>query len=120
MRTTSTGKNVCTFRGAVNSRKQGQEATFFKTTAWDKTAESCMKYLDKGRKVAVSGPVSLETYEGRDGHTRASLCITAHDVEFLSPKNEDGSAMGNMGQGVEARDASGFQKVDDPDSQLPF
>ena len=43
--------------------------------------------MDKGRKVCVIGPVSVSTYTGNDGNTRASMEITAEDVEFLTPKD---------------------------------
>lgn len=74
--------SICTFTVAVN-RRSG-EPDFFRVTAWRKLAENCAKYLSKGRKVCVSGPVSLNMYEGQDGKTRASMEITADEVEFLS------------------------------------
>lgn len=91
MRITQSGLNVCTFTVAVNRRRrdgQEPEADFFRVTAWRQLADNCVKYLTKGRKVAVTGPVSVSTYQAQDGSTRASLDVTADDVEFLSPKNE--------------------------------
>jgi single-strand DNA-binding protein len=90
-RTTSGGVNVTTFTVAVNRRnkKEGQpEADFFRVSAWRQLGENCLKFLAKGRKVAVVGPVSVHTYTGNDGNTRASLEVNADDVEFLSPKSE--------------------------------
>jgi single-strand DNA-binding protein len=55
-------------------------------TAWRQLGENCAKYLAKGRKVCVVGPVSLSTYTGNDGKTRAQMEVTADDVEFLTPK----------------------------------
>lgn len=75
---------------AVNRRRtqDGQpEADFFRVTTWRGLAETCGKYLDKGRKVCVIGAVSVSTYKGQDGQTRASMEVTAEDVEFLSPKD---------------------------------
>ena len=37
--------------------------------------------------MCVVGPVSLSTYTGNDGSTKASLEVTADDVEFLSQKD---------------------------------
>ena len=92
LRSTSTGISVCTFTVAVNRRRQQQdghpEADFFRVSAWRQLGENCAKYLDKGRKVCVIGQVSVNTYTGSDGITRASLEVTADDVEFLTPKNE--------------------------------
>ena len=99
LRTTSTGVNVCDFTVAVNRRQRrdaqnGQpEADFFRVSAWRERGELCAKYLAKGRKVCVIGPVSVRTYTGSDGTTRASLEVTADEVEFLSSRN-DGEAAG--------------------------
>ena len=96
LRTTSTGVNVCSFTVAVNRRMRrdaqgnAQEQTdFFRVTAWRERGELCAKYLSKGRKVCVVGPVTVQTYQGNDGTTRASLEVTADEVEFLSSRNDD-------------------------------
>lgn len=89
---TSTGAvSVCSFTVAVNDRRGGQnDATFFNATAWRGLAETCSKYLSKGRKVYVSGPVSARTYNTNNGQTRVSLDVRAEEVEFLSSKAESG------------------------------
>ena len=93
MRTTQGGIQVCNFTVAVNRRQRNQhgqqEADFFKVTAWRQLGEVCAQYLAKGRKVAVVGQVSASAYMGSDGKPRASLEMTADDVEFLSPKDAD-------------------------------
>lgn len=91
LRTLNSGVNVCTFTVAVNRRRktEGQpEADFFRVSAWRALGENCEKYLAKGRKVAVTGPVTVQTYQANDGTARASLEVTADDVEFLSSRNE--------------------------------
>ncbi len=80
-RTTQSGKNVCTFTVAVNRRNDG--ADYFRVSAWGQLGEICQKYLDKGRKVAVVGSVSVNSYTTQAGEARASLEVTAQDVEFL-------------------------------------
>ena len=90
LRTTTAGKEVCSFTVAVNRpRRNGEDqgADFFRVNAWGELGKLCDKYLDKGRKVAVTGPVSLHTYES-NGKPGASLEVLAKDVEFLSPKGD--------------------------------
>lgn len=87
LRTTQTGKNVCGFTVAVNKRNS-DDADFFRVTAWDALGENCKKFLMKGRKVCVVGPVSVRTYQANDGTTKASLEVTAQDVEFLTPRTD--------------------------------
>ena len=94
LRTTKTGVNVCQFTVAVNRKNKAEghpEADYFQVTAWRERGELCAKFLSKGRKVCVIGPVSVRTYTGNDGTTRAQLEVTADEVEFLSPKPDEGS-----------------------------
>lgn len=116
LRTTATGISVCTFTVAVNRRKaQGQqpEADFFRVSAWRELGENCAKWLIKGKKVAVVGPVSVSTYQGQDGKTYASLEVTASDVEFLSPAGQPAPQ-----EAPKVDQQSGMQQVE-PD-ELPF
>ena len=128
LRTTTSGVNVCSFTVAVNRRNRrddqnGQpEADFFRVTAWRQLADICSRYLAKGRKVCVVGSVSVHTYTGNDGTTRASLEVTADEVEFLSSRN-DGEAGGYAAPAapeVPSADsqAAGFTAVET--DELPF
>lgn len=117
LRVTQTGINVCSFTLAVNRRKtqnnQTPEADFFRVTAWRERGELCAKFLSKGKKVCVIGPVSVSTYTANDGTTRANLEVTAEEVEFLSPRVSDPAAA------PAPRDAAtGMEQVETSD--LPF
>ena len=126
LRTTPNGYAVCDFTIAVNRRRSGQQqagqqgdADFFRITAWRQLGENCAKYLSKGRKVFVTGPLSARTYPAQDGSTRVSLEVTADDVEFLSSR-ADAEAMGSAPAntaGVTAT-SSGFTAVET--DELPF
>ena len=129
LRSTPNGIPVCTFTVAVNRRRaagaeaaQQPEADFFRVTAWRQLGENCNRYLAKGRKVAVVGAVQVSTYTAQDGTTRASLEVTADDVEFLSPRGEgEGGASRPAEQGMSPSTggmSGGFVKVDD--EELPF
>lgn len=114
LRTVGSGINVCTFTVAVNRRKktEGQpEADFFRVSAWRGLADTCSKYLAKGRKVAVVGSVSAQAYMGSDGTAKTSLEVTADDVEFLSSRNEQSETTADV--------PAGFVEVGD-DEPMPF
>lgn len=127
LRTTQAGDAVCTFTIAVNRRKSnnaqaGQpEADFFRVNAWRQLGENCARYLAKGRKVYVSGPVQCRLYIGNDGQTRASMEVTAGEVEFLSPSQQ---AAQEQPQNAPApqyngpQNSGGFTQVDE--EELPF
>ena len=56
-------------------------------TAWRGLGENCAAYLDKGRKVAVTGTVSARAYTGSDGSVHATMELVADEVEFLTPRS---------------------------------
>ena len=85
IKATKSGKVVCEFTIAVNDR-QGN-AQYFRISAWEKRGESCQKYLSKGKKVYVSGPVSARAYQANNGETRVSIEVIADEVEFLSSRD---------------------------------
>lgn len=121
-RSTQDGKTVCNFTVAVNRRQrnaQGQnEADFFRVAVWGNMAPTCQQYLAKGRKVAVVGPVSVRTYTGQDGVTRAQLEVIAQDVEFLSSRSEaDEKSDSMIGQ---AERAFGAAPASDPAVQQGY
>ena len=118
LRTTTAGINVCSFTVAVNRRykAEGQpDADFFRVTAWRERGELCAKFLSKGRKVCVIGPVSVRTYTGNDGTTRAQLEVTADEVEFLSPRISDAEPVQ-----TKKDPQTGYEQVDDMFDELPF
>ena len=110
-RSTPNGVTVCSFTIAVNRRfaSQGGEkqTDFFRINAWRQLGDVCSRYLAKGRKVGVIGPSSFSCYLGNDGQPRGQIEIQADEVEFLSPKGQNGSS---------AQD-DGYAQV--PDEELP-
>lgn len=149
LRTTPSGVNVCTFTVAVNRRfssnKEERQTDFFRVTAWRQLGENCSRFLMKGRKVCVVGEVTSRAFTAKDGTPRASLEVTADDVEFLSPRDQQ-DAPAHTGYSSQApapsfsernrqdwgretpRDgganaggiADGFTNIDGNDSDLPF
>lgn len=124
MRTTGSGVSVCTFTVAVNRRRSGNaeagqpEADFFRVSAWRQLGENCNRFLAKGRKVGVTGSLSLQTYTGNDGQQRASLEVTADEVEFLTPRSEQTDAQPMQPSAPQQQSNNGFVQVDEDD--LPF
>lgn len=118
LRTTQSGVSVCTFDVAVNRRRkvEGQpEADYFHVSAWRERGEVCANYLQKGRKVCVVGPVSVTTYTGSDGVTKARLEVQADEVEFLSSANAEA---GKTGAEAPKTVPHGFTAVET--DELPF
>lgn len=95
MRYLKDGTPVTNFSVATNRKWDGGEETiWFKVSAWNKNAENCYEYLDKGSKVYVEGRVKPDEngepriWHDSQGDARASYEITALYVEFLGGRQE--------------------------------
>lgn len=92
MRQTTTGKNVASFRVAVDRGSKdanGQNQTdFFDVVAWNKTAEFVCKYFQKGSLIAIDGRLQSRNYQDKSGSNRTAIEISAHNVHFAGAKNQ--------------------------------
>ena len=117
-RMTNSGKTCALFRLAVQrirSNKDGQrEADFFPVVAWGKTAELCVRFLSKGRKVAIDGRLETRSYNAQDGSKRHVTEIIAEQVEFLP------SAQGRGEKEESEHGAANADGFEDCDDELPF
>jgi single-strand DNA-binding protein len=125
LRSTSAGIPVCTFTVAVNRRQTAEagkpDADFFRVTTWRQLAENCNRFLAKGRKVGVIGVLNLNQYKDSNGLPRYSMEVQADEVEFLSPRSEQGAAPGCYDQPAyqQSDQRAGFEEVE-PGDDLPF
>ena len=91
------GDDVCNFSVATNRKWRAQsgenreETTWFRVTVFGRQAQTSAQYLQKGRRVLVTGRVSARAFIGNDGQARASLEVTAQNVTFLGDRDEAGS-----------------------------
>ena len=82
---TPTGTAVCTFGIATNrswTTNDGQtkeDVQYHRVVAWQKLAELCGKFLNKGRKVFVEGRMTYRTFTGKDGIQRTIAEIVLDD-----------------------------------------
>lgn len=82
------GKKWAKFSIAVN-RYGDKTADFINIVAWDKQAETVLKYLVKGRQVAITGRIQTGSYE-RDGVKHTTFDIVAMNVEFIGGGENSG------------------------------
>ena len=118
---TNSGVAFCRFTIAVNRPYQEdgkREADYFNIIAWRGQAESCSKYLAKGRKVSIVGTLQNRTYEDKDGNKRTVTEVVANEVEFLSATNSS-----SENQNGSERQISTSQRkltLEEIDEDLPF
>ena len=103
LRTTPSGRNVCSFSVAVNrtySNANGErEADFINCVVWDKQAENLAKYQKKGNQIAVEGRIQTRNYDDKDGKKVYVTEILASNISFLDAKgtsNGEVSSFDNM------------------------
>jgi single-strand DNA-binding protein len=130
MRYTPNGVPVANFSLAVGRRWSGQDGqpqektTWFRVTAWRRTAETVSQYLTKGSKVLVVGELEeARTYQDRDGNTQVSLEVTATTIKFLSGRGDNAAAGGGFGQepvGAPRGKGNGDDDMDLTDADIPF
>ena len=88
-------KGVASFSLAINNyfQKDGQrqeEVTYVDVTVFGKTAEACVKFLDKGSQALVVGRLKLDTWQTDEGANRQKLQVIANNVQFIfGDKKED-------------------------------
>lgn len=92
IRSTGKGIPVASFTIACErdfKNAQGEkEVDFLNIVVWRGLAETCGRYLAKGKLVAVEGRLQIRTYEANDGSKRTIAEIVADNVQFLTPKGE--------------------------------
>jgi single-strand DNA-binding protein len=125
MRFTPTGAAVTTFSVATDRQwtdgagKPAKETTWFRVQAWNKLAESCNSYLQKGKLVMVEGRLNVDPktggpriWEGDDHVAHAMFELTASTVKFLSPHGagSDGAPAGETAENIEQ----------EPSEEIPF
>lgn len=140
LRYTQSGTPVANFSIATNRKWKDNSGQLQEQTEWHRIvvfgrqAETCDKYLKKGRQVYVEGRLQTRDWEDRDGNKRSTTEIVANTVQFLSggssgggggysepPPYSDsdmGGSGGGSGGGGGGSESNFDQSFDDDD--IPF
>ena len=147
LRTTQTGKQVASFRMAVDRDMvdaNGHRPTDWLTfTAWGKTAEFVSKYFRKGSAAVVHSRCQTRQYEDKNGNNRTAIEVNCDEVSFGETKKSREANAGYAGGGYGGYDNgsqmrpepaasqvapafdlpagdSDFQELADDDGDVPF
>ncbi len=115
LRYTPNGIAVAKFTLAVDRRQvkdREKETDFIDIIVWQRLAETCEKYLDKGRLVAVEGRLQIRSYDDSQGIRRKAVEVVAENVRFLDKAKEGAGQNGQL-------DGNGDDQYFD-DSDIPF
>jgi single-strand DNA-binding protein len=90
LRYTPSGMAVSNLRLAINHRfkdRSGelkQDTCFINVVVWDKQAETCNQYLQKGRSVLIEGRLQSRSWKDSEGKNRNVIEVRADRVVFLN------------------------------------
>lgn len=125
LKTTASGKSVCSFTVAVNRRanKDGEVvADFFNCTAWDSRAEFIYKYFRKASSISIVGSLQNRNWTANDGTKRYVTDILVDEANFVDGKNDNPAMAQQSGGAMPVPDygnAPAFDAVGDGE-ELPF
>ena len=83
--------------GLANNSGRGDSpdsVSYFEITAWNKVAETCNQYLQKGRQVVVQGRLQQDRFQDKMGQNRSQVKIIATSVQFVGGRGEGMSEAG--------------------------
>lgn len=123
LKTTNSGKEVATFRIAVDRAfvKQGEQrqADFITIVAWGSTALFVSRYFSKGSMIAIQGRIQTRNYEDNNGKKRTAFEVVATEVSFCGGKNETSPAPAQTPSAPTYQPADDFEEIEDSED-LPF
>lgn len=128
LKSTNSGKSVCSFRIANDSGYKdasGQSQTnWLDVTARGKTAEFVCKYFPKGALIAIDGRLQTRQYQDKNGQNRTATEIVAQNVNFCGSKESCQPRPAERptapSQRTQSEPDADYAPIDDDEGDLPF
>ena len=112
VKATQSGKSVAAFTVACDRDFGEKEADFINCVAWEKKAEFISKWFRKGDVIALTGRISVRSYDTDNGK-RYVTEVNVEDAYFGGSKSS-GTETGK------APKQPDFEKMSADDEDLPF
>ena len=110
LKTTTTGKTVCSASLATSEKINNQEVTtWHDLVAWDKTGELMAQYGRKGQLAYVKGQIRKRSWE-KDGQQRIAVEIIVRQFRSLERAPQDSQ----RSKPAETDNASGYTEENIP------
>ena len=91
IRHTNGGKQVASFSLACSEKFGGKESTeWVNAIAWEKLAEICGNYLQKGSLVYISGRMQTRKWQDQNGNDRYTTEIVVREMKMLDKRSDGG------------------------------
>ncbi len=88
-------KKVARFSLATNDEytdKSGQkvkQTQWHQLVVWGKLADTCEKFLNKGKEIAVEGKLTYRTWNDKDGKTHNITEVVVNELLFMGTKTKN-------------------------------
>lgn len=126
-RNAPSGDPIVSFSVAVKSGYGERAQTVWaRCSMFGKRGEAVAPYLLKGQQVAISGELSLNEWQNRDGQTKTSLEVRVNDLTLIGKRDDSGVQDRNYAprsqstQPTQQRPAAPATSLDDIDDSIPF
>ena len=120
LKKTNNDISVCRFTLAVSRPRVKDTVDFINFTAWRQSAEYLSNYGRKGILVSVSGSLTQNNYEDKDGNKRSSYEVVADALSLCeSRSNSNNENVPSETQNSSQNENNGFVEVALNDD-LPF
>lgn len=123
LRSTAGGMTILKLRLAWSTRAKdpsgqwGEKSNYIDVTCFGDRYERLAQYLEKGRRVGVTGRLEMDEWE-RDGQRRSSINVIASDLQFLDSRGE-GQGQGGYGAQAAAAPRQGSDITPNTDDFVP-
>ena len=132
MRYTPSGSAVTSFTVATNRRyrtsdgENREETEWFRISAWNRLAETCNQYLQRGSKVYVEGELQTRKWQDQDGNDKYTTEVILQgynsNLTLLDSRNNTNQSSEITHEPSTANENTETQTSDSEDSEedIPF
>lgn len=99
---------------SYKNKDGNREADFIPCVTWNKTAELCERYLNKGSQIAVVGSIQTRNYTAQEGSKRYVTEVKADEVKFLdgNKKAAENQSDGFTADSENENIMNGFEEIE--------
>jgi len=120
MRYTPSGKGICQFCLALNSRwtdkatgEKREEVSFINFVAFAKTGETIAQYFKKGDQIHIEGRLHQDTWEDKQtGAKRSAIKVHVDSFTFLNGNKRSGDSTGSPSVSGSRNQENTNEKID--------
>jgi len=126
VRTTPQGTTLARFSVATSttwkdaSGAKQERTEWHDVVAWEKLAQICGEYLQKGKQVYVEGSLQTRSWEDQNGQKRYKTEVKANNVIMLSPRDATRAGAGAPAAGAGPREVSEVAEAPTYEDDVPF